>query len=160
MGGNFHYGCFGNDWFYHSSAFVNAIEAAFFENKKMKSVFIKIGAIIALILIVYIVVAAGMEAQRKRQIQSEIEKLAADAEKIRKENFDIQDKIAYLESRDYQEKEAKDKLSLQGPDEKVIIIKPGISGVKKQIENTEMPEERSETPKVANYYKWWLYFFK
>ena len=99
------------------------------------------------------------EVYKKRQIQNEITKLEQEAAKINRENLEIQDKIAYLQSRDYQEREAKDKLNLQNPGENVVVIKPGVAreqGIKAENENLPQPLP----PNVSNPQKWWKYFFE
>jgi hypothetical protein len=64
-----------------------------------------------------------------------------------------------LESRDYQEKEAKNKLNLQNPEEKVVVIEQEIG------KNSPEPEQKIETVQqiiieVSNIQKWLDYFFK
>ena len=100
----------------------------------------------------------------KKQIQKEIAKLQKEAEKINKENFEIKEKITYLESKDYKEREAKDKLNLQSPGEKVVFVKPSV--VRKSdnpqenlIENDGETVIENEKSKVSNSEKWWKYFF-
>ena len=120
------------------------------------------------ILIFIVLVAAGAvsykafkEAKRSQQIEKEIEKLRQEAEKIRRDNLIIGDKVSYLESKDYLEKEAKDKLNMQSPDENVVVIKPSL--VKKEevpdiVRNPERPIENQD--KFGNAKKWYDYFFK
>lgn len=109
---------------------------------------------------------AGMEiykeVTKKNRIQAEIDKLQQEAEKISKENTTLGDKIAYLGSREYQEKEAKDKLSLQSPDENLVIVKPGVS---REVQTApEKPSSAafsiSNSNPLPNPVKWWNYFFK
>jgi len=94
----------------------------------------------------------------KNEVQEEIDKLMIKAKQIEKENIEIKDKIAYLESNDFREKEAKDKLNLQKPGENVVVIKPGIikeTQTNDFQENINYPEKKI----IQNRIKWWSYFF-
>lgn len=120
---------------------------------------IKIVLFLGIVALIFIALAIFREMRVKKQIQTEIEKLQAEAEKIHKENILSQEKLAYLESKDYQEKEAKDKLSLQNPDEKVVIINPSVvKNEERKIENAPLPSVKIQ--EKENYLKWWDYFFK
>ena len=128
------------------------------ENGK-KRLLAKVFLFLGFIALISMAVFLGKEVYKKRQIQSEISNLQAEAARVNKENLGIQDKIAYLESRDYQEREAKDKLNLQSPDENVVIIKPGVT--KEQSAAAEViPDVQASAPAVPNPKKWWNYFFK
>ncbi|MFA4817297.1 MAG: septum formation initiator family protein [Parcubacteria group bacterium] len=99
------------------------------------------------------------EYYKKRQIQKEITGLEQEAAKINRDNLAIQEKIAYLQSRDFQEREAKDKLNLQSPDENVVVIKPGVAKEQKlETESENIPQPLPNS--VPNPQKWWKYFFK
>lgn len=102
------------------------------------------------------------EMSKKRSIQSEIEELQQEAEKISRQNITLEEKISYLESMEYQEKEAKNKLGLQNPDENLVIIKPSIAreiGSVAEKPSVAEPSDRVEDS-PPNYIKWWNYFFK
>ena len=126
---------------------------------KGNSWLIRIIVILGCVAVVFIFLAISRETYRKRQVQGEIEKLQAEAKRIQGDNMHLSDKITYLEGRDYQEKEIRDKLNLQDPKENVVIIDPGLAPKKTE----------SEQPLVANQelvvkqsipQKWWNYFFK
>lgn len=128
---------------------------------KTSSFFAKIFLLVAVIALVYIGICIAKETYKKNQVQKEIAELQERAQKINKDNVQIKEKIAYLESPEYQSKEAKDKLGLQSPDEKVIVVKPGVE--KEVMLNQDESPSLEEMPKVEelpNYKKWWNYFFK
>lgn len=113
---------------------------------------------LGLVAVALISVAIYKENARKKQVQAEIDSLEKQAEQIRKENASLTDKIAYLGSGDFQEKEAKDKLNLQKPDESVVIIQP-----ERSVDNPQEAKEDSRQQvvvKVSMPEKWWKYFFK
>ena len=115
---------------------------------------------LGLVALVFIVWAIFKETYRKKQIQKEISALAEEAKKIQVDNSRLADKLTYLEGKDYQEKEIRDKLNLQSPDENVVIIKP--SPTEKTIEAKALEPASSQklTVKTTNPEKWWNYFFK
>lgn len=102
---------------------------------------------------------ASKEAYRNKKIEQEIEALKQEAEKIRKENGALEEKIAYFETSEFQERVAKEKLNLQKPDEQVVVVKPGVKS-----EETESTQEIAQIDemeqKTPNYQKWWNLFFK
>ncbi|MCX6763514.1 MAG: septum formation initiator family protein [Candidatus Moranbacteria bacterium] len=128
--------------------------------KKLTPLVVKIIFLIGVVALIYVSVSLSREFQKKRQIQEEIRKLQEEAQKISRENSAIQEKIAYLESHDYQEKEAKDKLNLQKPDEKVVVVRKSVSEENRiPVSQEEIAETVPEKPSIPNYQKWWNYFF-
>lgn len=120
-----------------------------------------ISSIIFLILIILVIFgyALSKEIKKKKQVEGEIENLRRQAEKIEKENMQLGERIKYLESEDYQKIEAKDKLNLQSPGEKVVILAQG-PVPEKEASPEEPPRPEIEEDKTSNYIKWWNYFFK
>ncbi len=126
---------------------------------KSVNFWVKFFLIPAAVALFFAGVALYGQFSKKRQVQTEINKLRNEAEKIEKENNLIREKIAYLESRDFREREAKDKLNLQNPDENLVIIKSRVPEIKQQ-EDEKMPEIPNPEKKIFNPRKWWDYFFK
>jgi len=127
--------------------------------KNKKSFLPKLVLICGFLILAAVLFFLAKEYYRKRQIQNEITGLEQEATKINRDNLAIQEKIAYLQSRDFQEREAKDKLNLQSPDENVVVIKPGVA--KEQKVETESETVPQPPPNSAsNPQKWWKYFFK
>ena len=128
---------------------------------KISSFFAKFFLLLATVALVFIFISIAKETYKKNQVQKEISDLQEKAQKIDKDNIQIKEKIAYLESSEYQTKEAKDKLGLQNPDENVIVVKPGIEK-ETEIDNFEGKslETMPKIEEIPNYLKWWNYFFK
>jgi cell division protein FtsB len=126
---------------------------------KIKPALLKLAIFGCIIVLIVISFSIYRQVLKEKEIQKEINKLKQEAETINRENFQIQDKIAYFESKDYQEKEAKDKLNLQSPEEKVIVVKPSITD-QPQIKTEEPQTKKDVAPSIPNYLKWWNYFFK
>lgn len=128
------------------------------KNNRKMAWLIRILLVIGMAVLVLIIIAVGKETNKKNQVQAEIDKLREEAEKIEKDNSQLTDKLAYFESQDFQEKEAKDKLNLQNPEEKVVIIKPSLA--KEAKNNSDSQPDRVEVKiKMSNVQKWWDYFF-
>lgn len=99
------------------------------------------------------------EAKRNQQIDEEIEIMRQEAEKIKKNNENLKEKIAYFETPSFQESVAKEKLNLQKPDEQVVIVKPSEYYESREENSTNNQEEKAEE-NIPNYLKWWNQFFR
>jgi len=129
------------------------------ENKKEKGFWLpRIVLFLGFVVIALISFAIFKENYRKRQIQQEITSLQKEVERIQKDNANLSDKLAYLGSSDYQEKEAKDKLNLQRPGEAAVIMQP--EQAKTQTVAGEEASRQEIIVKVSNPEKWLDYFFK
>jgi cell division protein FtsL len=101
---------------------------------------------------------AFQEAYRSRKIQKEVEDLQAEAKHVQGENKALTEQIAYLQTPEFQEKVAKEKLNLQKPDENVVVVNPSINNQSQSpVVRETMPDVK---PDVPNYMKWWNLFFK
>ena len=120
---------------------------------------IRILVFLGLIVLSFAAYSVSKVVSRKNQVEKEISALKEEAEKISRENGDLKDKLSYFESRDFQEKEVRDKLSLQAPDENLVVVKPGPSGEKQENLVSDVAENNS-SENIPIYKKWWDYFFK
>lgn len=129
--------------------------------KKGGSWLVRIIFFLGFVALALIIFALSKQTYKKKQVEKEIETLRQEAEKIKKGNLTLEDKVSYLESRDYQEKEAKDKLNMQNPKENVVIIKPEMAKKEElpQVENNP-PQLTENQDKFSNIKKWYDYFFK
>lgn len=127
-------------------------------DEEKNSWFIKVIIFLGFVAAFFIVLAIFKETYRKKQVQKEINELQNEADKIQGDNLRLADKLAYLEGRDYQEKEIRDKLNLQKSDEIAVIVKPGLT--KKVAESEPKTTDQSLVVKISRPQKWWNYFFK
>lgn len=104
--------------------------------------------------------SAIKENQRNKQIENEIKALQEEAQKLRQSNQDMQEKILYYDTSDFQEKTAKDKLNLQKENENVAIIKPTPTLKESKDDNVIESENDITEKEKPNYQKWIDYFFK
>jgi cell division protein FtsB len=129
------------------------------ERGNAKSFLVKLILFLGIIVLVFISGGIYKEMSQKKQIQDRIAELQQEANRISRDNALTQEKIVYLESKDYQEKAAKDNLNLQSPDENTVIVKPSVAS-----DATAPKEDKQIAPVAAPqepiYTKWWNYFFK
>lgn len=107
-----------------------------------------------LLVIIFIVIALGRESYRFFRINQEIKGLKQKIADIEKSNEELSKMREYYQSEEFLEREARLKLNLTKPGEKLIIIK----------QKEESPEEKIEEKKaiakeISNIQRWWDYFF-
>jgi len=127
------------------------------ESGIIKTYFLKILIVLGFLVALAIVYPIGHQYLKGKANTREIDNLRQEASRIENENSSIKDKIAYFETYEFQKKEAKDKLNLQSPDEKLVIVKPGLQ-TQAQPEVSDTAE--NSKPPVPNWRKWWNYLFK
>jgi hypothetical protein len=100
------------------------------------------------------------ELKQKAEVDQQIQALQTQADQIKKENMQLQERIAYLGSQNYQKLEAKTNLDLQDPGEKVVVITPGPVQAQNTLNNVSAPATAEPAPEqIHNWRKWWNYFF-
>lgn len=122
----------------------------------ISSIFILAG-LVAAALLSY---RAMKEAKRNQQIAAEVESLQQEAEKIRQDNQNLEERIVYFQTQEFQEREAKEKLNFQKAGEQVVVVRPSPfqeAESERVNEKKENPPAKEERP---NYEKWWNHFFK
>ncbi len=117
------------------------------------------GVVLIVVLISWTVYVSSKQVARTRRIESEVTSLKDEADKIRRENETLGEKIGYFSSQDFQEQEAKEKLGLKKMNEEVVVIKPAPVASGGVIE-TVASERSVEGMGLPNYEKWWRLFFR
>ena len=125
---------------------------------KKKISFTIVFFIAGIILTGIISTRAVQEAYRDRRIEKEVNELKNEALQIQNENAKIQKKIEYYSTPEFVEKISEDKMNMQKPDEKVIVVNQEISR-EPQIAGAQQNQIQNEQY-VPNYLKWWNFFFK
>jgi cell division protein FtsB len=130
------------------------------KNNKESSGF---GLILAIICLFFVILgffgySTLKEINKKKQVESNIDLLKKEAQKIEKENMELEERLAYLGSNDYKELQAKSKLNLQNPNEDVIIITQETIQ-KKEEKPQEISNQIFQSKEIPNYQKWWKFFF-
>ena len=125
---------------------------------KKKFSFVAIFFVAGIVLAVAISTSAFREAYRSRTIQNEVQDLQSQAQHIQSENQALTEQIAYLQTPEFQEKIAKEKLNLQQPDESVVVVNPS-ADQQQPIQQTSNENIQTQQD-IPNYIKWWNLFFK
>jgi len=135
--------------------------------KKFKAKrFSRFSRLLGIVLIILIAIGLVQEINNRRQIQQKIASLEAEIGQAQRENSDLSGLIASGQDRGYLEKEARLKLGLQKPGEKVILIlKPDADNSSDTlIDPTQKIIGKELTVKPlderSNLIKWRDYFFK
>jgi len=106
-----------------------------------------------LIIFLYLAVLTGRSMYQNWQTTQEAKRIKAEIETLEAERENLQNLITYYQTKSFKEKEARRKLGLVKPDEKVVIL----SQETNPPQNLTKPI--SEEPKKANWQLWWDFFF-
>ncbi len=106
---------------------------------------------------------------RKYKIDKEISDLKAQILSSEKSNQQISSMLDYLGSKEFLEKEAREKLNMKKEGEQVVIVEPSkdlATATPEIFAQTESQNnigsvQQQEKPKEdSNFVRWWRYFFK
>jgi len=113
--------------------------------------------IIGIIALVYLAVLVGKSVYTNYKTDQKIKELKTELDALETENKNLQNQIAYYQTESFKEKEARRKLGLVKPDEKVVILQN-----EPQSSSSTLPNNPSEQsgPRKPNYQLWWEYFTK
>lgn len=114
--------------------------------------------------LIWLGVSLGQESYRKYQLTKEINALKSEIEKIESNNEQLASLIEFFQQESYLEKEARLKLNLKQPGEKVVIVPQAEQEIVEETENQEtakqsLSKEPAEKRKESNLWQWWEYFF-
>lgn len=122
--------------------------------------------VVNFLVIAFLGVSLSREVVRSRAIGAEIAQLQAQADELAAQNIDLSELRTAMQTESYIEREARLKLGLKKPGEKVVVVQDG--------QGTDMGEEQTgdasdpldlvlddQDPHaaIANPTKWWYYFF-
>ncbi len=105
---------------------------------------------------------AYQESERNREIAKEIQSLQDEARRVDQENRKLSDRIEYLQSDTFREREAKRVLEYQKTGEKVVLIRDraGVSDNRSDtLEKNEPFVLGVSKDAESNPLKWWREFF-
>lgn len=127
----------------------------------VKLIHSKLFSVIGAVVLFFISISLGKEIYRKYQIQKEINIMREEVKKLEGDNGDLNKLIEYFKSDAFLETEARKKLNLQKPDEKVVIFTDKVD--KQTVGNGELENENKNAVQkpadTSNPQKWWNYFF-
>ena len=120
---------------------------------------IRVGIVVLIGIVIWVVSLSSKQLARNERIENEVSLLQNEANKIRRENETLGEKINYFSSADFREQEAKEKLGMKKQGEEVVVIKAR----PEQIVSAQPTEREKENVALGeyrpNYKKWWDLFF-
>lgn len=122
----------------------------------------KIVSTLGVVVLLAVSVSLGKEVYRKYQIQKEINAMQEEIKKLEGDNTDLNKMIEYFKSDAFLESEARKKLNLQKPEEKVVIFTDKVEKqtVTTETNTTSQFSSSSEEVVPTNQQRWWKYFFE
>jgi cell division protein FtsB len=110
-----------------------------------------IGMILLLLILGFIVYSIYQNLQQDKNIANRTDSLDQEINRLEEENLELTNLIEYFASSEYIEKEAREKLNLAKPGEKVVIISK---------ENILLSGDKKDFNQEAGFKVWWNYFFE
>lgn len=116
--------------------------------------------------LIALAISVGRESYRRAQLTKEIDKLKLETERLEGKKYQLSELLDSFKEESYLEKEARLKLNLKKPGEKVVILpqserKDSSVSTQKEINSTslELSSDKS-AEEESNLWKWWEYFFE
>lgn len=121
----------------------------------------KLFSIFSAVILFFILISLGKEVYRKYQIQKEINSMQEEVKKLEGDSNDLNKLIEYFKSDAFLETEARKKLNLQKPDEKVVVFTDKVEQQNTGGDDVESKDKNiiQEPIKLSNPEEWWNYFF-
>jgi cell division protein FtsB len=126
----------------------------------------KVFLFLVALALIWLTLGVGRESYRKYQLTKEINTLKSEIARLEGTNQQLANLIEYFQQESYLEKEARLKLNLKKPGEKVVVMSE--SSIPGQVEESNLqPTEEFQSPEFvqeeekeeSNWWKWWEYFF-
>jgi cell division protein FtsB len=112
----------------------------------------KLALVVVLILVILIGYSIIKEKKNQQQTVDAIASLKQEIQTFENRNLELVEMVKYLRSNQFIEKEARQKLGLQQPGEKVVIIPA--------LDQGQVAGAVTRALSQPNYVKWWKYFFE
>lgn len=113
-------------------------------------------------IVIYTFFMLGRSVWENFQLQKQISQIDAETINIQKQNKDLENLILYYKSDSFREVEARRKLGLKKPDEKVVSVPvKSFENFSAELEQQkESVSEKQVESKISNSKLWWQYFTK
>ncbi len=142
---------------------MNSISMAKQKNNFKKILSSKIFLFLMSLVLIVLAVNVGQESYRKHKLVKEIDQLKNEVERLEGGNHELANLMEYLKQETYLEKEARIKLNLKKPGEKVVIVPQNQESENSALNQEVSLDQTNQTDfknESANYWKWWEYFFQ
>lgn len=114
--------------------------------------------VLGLVLVTYTFIVLGKMVWQNYQINQQIKNLEKEVAAIEADNQKLSDLVSFFQTEDFKEKEAREKLGMVKPGEKVLVF-PGIDSNEVSILEDDTGQKKEEEKKLSNIQKWWKFFF-
>lgn len=121
------------------------------------------GKLLLYLLIIYTFYMLGRSIWQNYELKQQEKAIRAAIAKVEQQNKDLNNLIAYYQSSSFREVEARQKLGLKKPGEKVVIVAQKDSVTNYQTEQNQEQQNIATTEQpttAANWQLWWNYFTK
>lgn len=117
--------------------------------------------LLCLLILVFFSVNLFREVINRQDLRKEISKLQQEISDLEGNNQEMSNLIGYFESLDFVEKEARTKLNLKKPGEKVIIVPETTQEISPETLSSAIAPDNllAQAEELSNPEKWWQYFF-
>lgn len=109
--------------------------------------------LVGVVVLLGIGMALTRDVARKTRIRHEISALEQDIGKLERRNEELAGLIDYFQSDEFEEREARSKLNVQLPGERVYEVEVPEHAQK------EVPQQVAQVLPASNLQRWWLYLF-
>lgn len=136
---------------------VNQAEKKQTINKSTRNLSFRFIILIAFLVMFYSGYKLLHQTYKYNQINVEITQLQSEIERLNQDNQNLTELINYLQTDNFKEKEAREKLNLIKEGEHLVLVKE-----KDSPTNSQLPEQQKMAQVVVerpNYYWWWHYYF-
>lgn len=115
--------------------------------------------LLSIIVLSYTFFVLGKMVYQNYEVNQQIENLEKEVAEVENENQKLSDLIAFFQTETFKEKEAREKLGVVKPGEKVLVF-PEEENNEVSILETATGKDNEEDEEIPNYKKWWNFFFK
>ena len=115
--------------------------------------------ILIYLLAIYIFIILGRAIWANWNLKKEIDQIKQENIALEEKNHNLQNLIVYYQSDSFKELEARDKLGLKAPDEKVVIVP--ITKISSDDSSGAVPsaDQKQNLDHGSNWQAWWAYIF-
>lgn len=115
----------------------------------------RILVILVLIIGAYLVISLSRQLFSLWQAGGRIEKIRKRVEEAREENERLKRKLSFVQSEEFLEREARNKLNLAKPEETIVVVPQEV--IKMEVERAQKEKERRV--EIPNWRRWYKAFF-
>jgi cell division protein FtsB len=132
---------------------------------------LRVVLVVNVVILILLSLSFGREFVRNYSIQKDVAELRQTAKQLEARNLEIAEMHTQMQTESFIEKEARLKLGLKKPGERVIVVQEDGEGqAPEREENTanaagreeatfEQASDRDDKQSISNAKKWWYYFF-